>query len=148
VRPPNLRRTIPSGLNSQPPWLANGLEMLSRRKHGFLTLTHNTSKKSRLYHPLFPFTRDSESPMTALMERKVFEGEVLHSNNLETSLGRLNVCILCAFASKHNVCKLVPTPEMHLQIYGTPKKSLRNIKSRYYDLDRKENVHLQHTHPH
>jgi hypothetical protein len=47
-----------SELNSQPPWLANQLEMLSQRnpKDECYDPQNQTSKKAGLYHPLFPLS--------------------------------------------------------------------------------------------
>jgi hypothetical protein len=44
-----------SELNSQPPWLVNQLEILSHRKSKdeCYDPQNQTSKKARLYHPLF-----------------------------------------------------------------------------------------------
>jgi hypothetical protein len=82
-----------SKLKIQPLWLANQLKILSRRKSKdeCYDPQKQTSKKARLYHPLFPFhSRESLTLMIAVLEQEVLKGQVLHRNNLETSPGWLS----------------------------------------------------------
>jgi len=51
--------------------------------------------------------------------------------------------VACVFVSKCNICKLVPTPEIYLENYGTLKKYVRRLNSRYYEHERKQNVQKQ-----
>jgi hypothetical protein len=50
---------------------------------------------------------------------------------------------VCAFLWKCNICRLVPTQGIHLQIYETPKNSVRKINPSYCELNLKQNVGLQ-----
>ena len=56
-------------------------------------------------------------------EKKTAETEVgrLQSKAMEYFKTIDNLCILYEFVSKRNICKLVPTQEIRLQIYGTTK---------------------------
>jgi hypothetical protein len=86
-----------SRLNSQPSCLANQLKILSHRKpKDECSEPHVQDKQesSPIPSPFVVSLATANHPMIALLEREVLEGEVPHSNNLETSLGRLTFVVL------------------------------------------------------
>jgi len=62
--------------------------------------------------PLYPKTN-------IISQSQAYATPILKSQAMEYIKSLHHVCIVCVFASKCDICKLVPTPEIHLQIYGT-----------------------------
>jgi hypothetical protein len=63
---------------------------------------------------------------------------------MEYSKSINHVSVVCAFVSQCNICTLVATPEIHLQIYGTETIRAQN-KFQALRTDRQQNVRLHHT---
>ena len=58
---------------------------------------------------------------TALTSQsQAYATSIPKSKSMGYSQSIYHVCIVCELVSKCNICKIVPTPEIHLQIYGTP----------------------------
>jgi len=79
----------------------------------YLTFQYNCAKHS-LHIPLYLTT-------AFISQSQAYATYIPKSQAMEYFQSIHHVCIVCAFVSKCNICKRVPTPEIHLQIYGTPK---------------------------
>lgn len=88
------------------------------RNCAYLTFQYKFAKYL-LHIPLYPTT-------AIISQSKAYATSIPKSKAMKYFKSTHHVCIVCAFISQCNICELVPTPEIHLQIHGNPNNAWEN----------------------